>query len=112
MKTLRKHAVSTAKRPRVCGVSAVWGVLGALVIAGAAGAQVGPARDDPAPWVGPMGVTETVEQIMERERAHPSGPYKAPFVVSEEHETERDELPQNPNSAHSATWPPGGPALV
>jgi uncharacterized repeat protein (TIGR01451 family) len=65
------------------------------------------------PWTGPPGVTETVSDIMERERVAPQGP----FAASQVRETHRKLDPRKtlpPRRTRPAPavsqWPPAGPA--
>jgi hypothetical protein len=73
------------------------------VVAPRAGAQqqsVPP--DQPQPWTGAMGVTETVAQIMERERLNPDDTHQnKPKRIY----PDRSVLPQDPNSPAVPRWP-------
>jgi hypothetical protein len=67
---------------------------------GPAAAQEGPLT----PWVGERGITETVAQIMERERQRPPGPHNVELdreVIELEHPPR-----PNPDSPAVAAWPP------
>jgi hypothetical protein len=85
------------KRSTLFGSSVLLLSLGAIRIARA---QEGPLT----PWTGEKGITETVTQIMERERARPPGPHHL------ELDRERVEFDaprkQNPDSPAVSFWPP------
>lgn len=76
-------------------------------------AQEGPVT----PWTGEKGITETVAEIMERERARPPGPHHVELDREKvEFDTPRT---QNPDSPAVSFWPPipeqgrpGGPPRV
>ncbi len=50
------------------------------------------------PWTGGRGVTETVDQMMAREKKHPTKPHGPRRSPGPEFEIDRTGLPQNPNS--------------
>jgi len=55
------------------------------------------------PTTGAAGVTETVDQLMEREA---SVPFVGRLTVKPEHEFERDDLKSNPDAPAVSQWPP------
>src|ERR1043165_1883737 len=57
----------------------------------------------PAPWVGEMGITETVDQIMNRERLSP--PRRVWVEAEEEPHPDRSKLPLDPASPLVPQWP-------
>ena len=63
------------------------------------GAQTG------VPVVGSMGVTESVREIMDRQRAHPEELVEGE-TEAEKVPVDRTGLPQNPLSPEAAQWPP------
>lgn len=63
------------------------------------------------PWVGEMGITETVEQIMDRDRANPN-PFPGRFrYTGPEHEIDRTWVRPNPDALPGSQWPPLSGAL-
>ena len=62
-------------------------------------------QESPTPWVGAPGITESVAEIMARERQRPPGPHHV------ELDRERVELAprMNPDSPRVASWPPPVP---
>lgn len=58
------------------------------------------------PWVGEVGITETVEQIMDRERANPN-PFQGRIrYTGPEHEIDRKWVKPNPFALPGSQWPP------
>lgn len=57
------------------------------------------------PWVGEVGITENVEQIMDRERANPN-PFLGRFrYMGPEHEIDRKWVRPNPDALPGGSWP-------
>ena len=57
------------------------------------------------PWTGPPGVTETVSEMMARERKLPPRARGSPREPGPDFKIDRTHLPQNPNSPWVASWP-------
>lgn len=77
------------------------GAAGAMALCGIASAQEGPFE----PWVGEMGVTETVAEIMARGSFDPAWKPGDPLRFNDEKEWERDNLPSDPASPLVPCWP-------
>lgn len=73
------------------------------------GQDAGPPIDTPLkPWVGERGITETVDEIMARERATPIFKNPPPLYLGPEHEIDRWWVKPNPTSPRVSQWPPAG----
>jgi len=67
-------------------------------------AQEGPIT----PWVGEKGITETVQQIMDREALRKQWELADGLILMNEHEIEQDHLVSDLNSPNVSRWPIGG----
>lgn len=88
-------------------------LFGAIALGPAAAQQANP--DSPTvgqPWVGEMGITETVEELMDRERANPD-PFQGKIRFrAQEHEADMSHKVPNPFSPRVSSWPiPSASAL-
>lgn len=97
---------------RAAFAAAVFGCL-SLCMSASAGQQA-PRKDNPGPpinqpitpWVGERGITETVNEIMARERATPIFKNPPPLYIKGEHGFNRWWARPNPDSPKVAQWPP------
>ena len=71
-----------------------------IISASGKSAQPAPANQDTigAPWRGSHGVTETIDQLMSREKKNPTRRQVLPRALEREFEIDRSHLPQDPNS--------------
>lgn len=103
--SIRNARIGLAVRSLVVGA----GIAAAGVIAPTSAiAQPGEQWTVGTPWTGEMGITESVKTIMERARLEPpvdpANPKEAGFE-GEEHEPDRDGLPQAPGAQAVSQWP-------
>ena len=81
-------------------------VLGLVLGLQAPGSSAAPAGDIPGvPYIGARGISETVTQIMARQRLADLGPVK-PQRIMPEHDVDRSGLPQDPAAPTAPSWPP------
>jgi hypothetical protein len=76
-----------------------------FAIASPAQSQSSNGEQQGVPWVGEMGVSETVASIMAREAVAAPTRSREPRLMLEREGPERDDLPQNPLSKEVAQWP-------
>jgi hypothetical protein len=97
-----RHQAQWVRVVESCAVGGFAAAVALLLGSARATAQEGPFT----PWVGEQGITETVEQIMQRGRfEEPSNAHEDALVTRAHAVPERRGLPQNPSAPWVSSWP-------